>query len=121
MALFTTNLIINTGTDFEQTFTLEDEKTGGRLDLTSYSVCSKLKKNYLSSSVYSFDISIPDPTTGEVKISLASSVTSTIPAGRYYYDLVVSDGTKTDKIVEGNALIKLTVTRSDNVIPGPFP
>ena len=121
MPLFTTNLIINTGTDFEQTFTLEDDKTGSRLDLTPFSVCAKLKKNYLSSSSVSFASSITNPSSGELKISLASTVTSTIPAGRYYYDIIINDGTKTDKIIEGNALVKLTVTRPDNIIPGPFP
>lgn len=121
MALFTTNLIINTGTDFEQTFTLQDDKTGGRLDLTDYTICAKLKKNYQSSSSVSFNITVADPTSGQVKISLASTVTNTIAAGRYYYDVVVNDGTKTDKIIEGNALIKLTITRPNNIIPGPFP
>lgn len=111
MALFTTNLIINTGTDFEQTFTLEDNDTGGRLDLTTYSVCSKLKKNPGSLNATDFSITVANPASGEVKISLASTITSTISAGRYYYDIVVDNGTRSERIIEGTALVKLSVTR----------
>ena len=44
MAVFSNNLTIHTGTDFEQTFVLEDGNTNSALDLTGYRGCAKIKK-----------------------------------------------------------------------------
>ena len=38
MAVFSTNLTIHTGTDFEQTFLLEDGLSNSALNLTGYTV-----------------------------------------------------------------------------------
>ena len=46
---YTANLVIYTGTDFDQTFLLEDDKTNSALNLTGYSGCAQLKR-YESSS-----------------------------------------------------------------------
>ena len=44
MAVFNTNLIIHTGTDFEQTFILEDDRTNSAKDLTGYTGVAKFKQ-----------------------------------------------------------------------------
>ena len=44
MAVFSNNLTIHTGTDFEQTFMLEDGNSNSALDLTGYTGCAKIKK-----------------------------------------------------------------------------
>ena len=50
MAVFSTNLTIHTGTDFEQTFLLEDGLSNSALNLTGYTGCARMKR-YQSSSV----------------------------------------------------------------------
>ena len=44
-AVYVSNLVLNTGTTFSQTFTLEDSESNSTLDLTGYSVNSQMKKH----------------------------------------------------------------------------
>ena len=59
MAVFNTNLIIQTGTDFEQTFVLEDDRTNSAKDLTGYTGVAKFKQfpNAYSTGDGAFDFS----------------------------------------------------------------
>ena len=47
--VYVTNLVIYTGTKFEQTFVLEDDQTNSAMDLTGYTGCAQIKR-YESSS-----------------------------------------------------------------------
>ena len=47
MAVYTSNIIVNTGTDFSQIFTLEDGQTNSALNLTSYDVKAQMRKHLL--------------------------------------------------------------------------
>jgi hypothetical protein len=111
MSIYVTNLIIYTGTDFEQTFTLAD--SGNKiLDLTGYSGCCEMKKYEQSVSASSFVLSFLDPLQGIIKISMGSSVSSLLNPGKYLYDIVLTDTENiTKRIIEGNVLIKKAVTR----------
>ena len=53
MTVFTANIIIYTGTDFAQTFVLEDSASNSIKDLTGYVGCSQIKR-YESSFYYQF-------------------------------------------------------------------
>jgi hypothetical protein len=112
MAVFVSNIVIEQGFDFDTTFILEDTTTGDYLDLTNYTVSSQLRKTYTSSSAVSFTSIIPNPTLGQVQISLGSTVTSDIKSGRYVFDVkVISSGGSISKVVEGAALVRPGVTR----------
>lgn len=108
------NLIIYTGTDFSQTFFLENDQSDSALNLTGYTGTAEIKRYQASSSVSAnFIISFAnDRTTGEVTLSLDSTVSGTIKAGKYYYNLLLtnSGGTKT-RVIEGTAIVKKSVTR----------
>ena len=56
MTVFSNNLTIHTGTDFEQTFVLEDGNTNSALNLTGYSGCAKIKKYQSSITAASFSL-----------------------------------------------------------------
>jgi hypothetical protein len=74
-----------------------------------------MRKHYSSSTYYNFNVSATSPlSSGIVKIGMASTVTSTLPVGRYVYDLLVTytSGitTITSKALEGTVIVKGTAT-----------
>jgi len=112
MAVFVSNIVIEQGFDFNSTFQLEDTVTNDVLDLTDYTVESKLRKTYTSSTSVSFSIIIGTPTSGQISISLTPSQTAALKEGRYVYDIkaIRPDGTVI-KVIEGSALVRPGVTR----------
>jgi hypothetical protein len=109
MAIYA-NLVVDQGTDFSSFVTLEDT-SGAIVDLTGYTAAGMIRRTYLSTSSTSFTTSIPDPTTGEIKIQLASSVTGAMKAGRYVYDLeITSSGGAVSRVVEGQLEVNPGVT-----------
>ena len=110
---YTSNLVIYTGTDFEQTFELENDQTSSALNLTGYNGCAQLKKYESSSKAADFDVSFTDNReTGKVTISIAATVSAEIKPGKYFYDLLLNSPTgTTTRVVEGTALVKKSVTR----------
>ena len=110
---YTANLVIHTGTDFEQTFVLEDDLTDLRLNLTGYSACAQLKKYESSSKTVDFVVGFENNrTTGRVNVSIAATVSATIKPGKYFYDILLNSPTgTTTRVVEGTILIKKSVTR----------
>ena len=112
-AVYVTNLVINSGADFTQSFTLEGTDTNSALDLTGYDVNAQFRKWSGSSTSVSFGTTITDPPTlGQISLDLSSEDTSSLKPGRYVYDIIVSDnyGIKT-RVVEGMVLVREGVTR----------
>lgn len=110
--VYTTNLVIYTATDFDQTFLLEDTSTNSALDLGGYSGCAKLKKYETSSPSASFDVVFTNTDLGKVRISMGSTVTNNLKPGKYFYDILLKSPTgTTTRVVEGTALVKKSVTR----------
>jgi hypothetical protein len=103
MAVYVSNLVINCGTDFFQTFNLTNTQGDTSFNLTNYSIASKLKKHPASSSSTAFTATISNAANGTVGIALKP--------GRYVYDIVItsSTGYKT-RVIEGNALVREGVT-----------
>lgn len=108
-AVSTVNLVIQKGTDFEETFALTAED-GGILNLTNQTATAKLRKHPTASTSYSFSttLTVSDST---VKIAMSDDVTATLPSGRCYYDIVLtsSRGTKS-KVLQGNVIVEETVS-----------
>jgi len=111
MAIYTTNLIIYTGTDFEQTFILADDPGENLLNLNGYSIIAKMKKHGTSSSSTSFTTTATDILGGRIRLSLTAEQTSNISPGRYYYDLILHKNNDTTRIIEGEVIVKKSVTR----------
>ena len=110
MAVYSVNLVIHTGTDFEQTFVLADDSNAA-LNLSSYTVSSKMKRHGGSSSSVDLNASVSDATGGRVKLSLSDTQSYTLNPGRYYYDIVITKSGVTDRVVEGEVIVKKSVTR----------
>lgn len=111
MAVFVSNIVIEQGFDFNTTFVLEDTTTTDLLDLSNYTIESQLRKTYSTSDHVNFTTLLANPTGGEVVISMASTITTSLKEGRYVYDIRGIVGDNVLKLIEGTALVRPGVTR----------
>jgi hypothetical protein len=108
-AVSAVNLTINKGTYFEETFTLTAEDERG-LNLSGSSVTARMKKHPTASTSYPFSTTLTIANSS-VKISMASTITATLPSGRCCYDiLLVASSGFISKVVEGNVIVQETVS-----------
>ena len=111
MAVYSVNLIIYTGTDFEQTFVLADNDSNALLNLSGYTVASKMNRHGQSSTSINLNASVSDATGGRLKVSLTDVQSYTLTPGRYCYDITTTKNGVTDRVVEGEVIVKKSVTR----------
>ena len=110
MAAYISNIVIDAGADFNQTYNLENS-ANAPLDLTGYTATSVLKKHPQSLlETATFTCSFPNRTLGQLKISLGSSITPNLKPGRYSYDILLNSGSLKTRVVEGSALVTAGVT-----------
>jgi len=104
------NIVIEKGTDFEATYNVSNSDSSV-YSLTNQTATAKIRKHPTATSVKSFTTSITT-STGEIKISMGSTVTADLTAGRNYYDVILTHATtgKKTKIFEGTALVHDTVS-----------
>ena len=106
MSVYVRNLTINTSTDFSETLELT-QSGGGAVNLTGFGGVAHLRKTPESTNYVGFGISFVNRSGGIVNISMASTITSTIKAGRYVYDLLLIRPNTTKTIaVEGTVLVR---------------
>jgi len=111
MAIFVVNLIIDQGADFQQTFDLAAANSEP-LDLTNYTASAQMRKHGGSKKAYNFSVVFTDREAGQIRISLTDVVTRSIKAGRYIYDIILTDqNSEKLKILEGQALVRESATR----------
>ena len=111
-AVYTSNIVINTGTTFSQNFTLESGSTDSAFDLSGYAVTAQMRKWRGSTTKTDFTTAIPTPaTSGKILISLTATETSTLTPGRHGYDIVISINNTKEVVVEGSVLVREGVTR----------
>ena len=112
MAVYVSNIVINSGTTFSETFTLESASTNAAFDLTGYSGAAQMRKHSGASTKTDFTVDITSPVTnGQIILSMDVSTTATLKSGRYVYDIVISAGSTKKTVVEGNVLVREGVTR----------
>jgi hypothetical protein len=112
-AVYVNNLVVNSGADFSQSFTLEGTDTNSSFDLTGYTVASQMRKWAGSTSSTSFTATIESPPTiGQILLRLTATQTTALKAGRYIYDVVITDefGVK-NRVIEGMVIVTEGVTR----------
>ena len=110
---YVSNLVIYTGTDFDQTFVLEDAQSNSIKDLTGFNACAQMKRYESSLKTADFTVAFAnDRTTGRVTISLLAADTAKLKPGKYFYDLLLNNPTgTTTRAVEGTVLVKKAITR----------
>lgn len=105
------NLVIDQGADFSTNITLKEDD-GTFLDLSNYTGASQLRRHYTSTTSTAFTLTLGG-NTGTVTMAMNASTTGSLTAGRYVYDLeLTDDGGAVSRIVEGIATVTPNVTRS---------
>jgi hypothetical protein len=111
MAVYEINsLTIDKGTDFDATFVLLNDDGSPVGINSSFTGVSKLRKYPSSVNEYPFDVYLDDDTS-EVTISMASTMTSQLPSGRCYFDIVLTYGFAEQtikKYVKGSIIVQDT-------------
>ena len=111
MAAGTYNFVLDQGATFTRQLTVKDD--GTVMNLTGYSVASKMRSTHDSSTVVgTFTCTISDASAGQITMQMTNSTTAAIEEGIYVYDLEItaSSGTVT-RIMEGNITVNPEVTR----------
>lgn len=103
------NLVIDQGATFSTDLTLTDEN-GDMLNLSGYTANSQLRKWYTSSNAVNFTATV-NTDVGVISLSLTDSQTANLSAGRYVYDVEITDGTTVSRVVEGIITVTPNVTR----------
>jgi hypothetical protein len=105
-------LTLDQGTTFETSLSLtNDDQT--TIDVTGYSFASQIRKSYYSTNpVANLTVTVTNASTGNVKLSMTPANTANVKAGRYLYDLIMTDtgGVKT-RVIEGIITVTPQVTR----------
>jgi hypothetical protein len=104
-----TNVVIEKGTHFEATFNLFDPDQ-------SATVLSGLTTTYASIRKYPEDTSYQEfsknitASTGTIVLSLTSTQTANLKAGRNYFDVVLTISGKKIKVIKGTAIVEESVS-----------
>lgn len=106
-------LYMDQGTTFNNTLTITDDLTNATVNISGYTVRSQMRRSYYSANATAQIVcTITDAANGSILMSLASSNTSNIKAGRYLFDVeTVDPGGVTARILEGIITVTPEITR----------
>ena len=105
------NLVIDQGATYSTSITITDNQ-GDPVDLTLYSGAAQIRKHYTSSSYTAFTVSLGG-TSGSITLSLSANATANLTAGRYLYDVELTDNSgDVSRIFEGIVTVNPNITRS---------
>ena len=111
MAAGTYNFIIDQGATFTRQLTVKED--GSAMNLTGYSVASKMRSTHDSGTVVgTFTCSITTATSGLITMAMTASTTAAIEEGIYVYDLEITSGSGTvTRLLQGEVTVNPEVTR----------
>jgi len=111
MAAGTYNFILEQGATFNRILTVKENNSA--MNLTGYSVASKMRSTHDSSTVVgTFTCTISNASGGEITMSMTSSTSSAIEEGIYVYDLEITSGTSiVTRLLQGEVTVNPEVTR----------
>ena len=122
MAVFQTNLVIYTHTDFEQTFLLEDNQSNSAKNLTGFTGTARFKRQIQDlSDPTAFNLSFPNRELGKIRIGLTATQSALVPPGKYFYEILLNDGNDViERVIEGTVIVKQPVTWPSPTPDNPF-
>lgn len=100
------DLLIDQGATFAVSMDLLNEV--GDPETTSYTATAQIRRHYTSNTAYDFTCSVNNSV---LTMSMSSNTTSSIPAGRYVYDVELNDGNSINRALEGVVTVTPQVTR----------
>ena len=121
MAVFSTNLVIYSHTDFEQTFLLEDSQSNSAKDLTGFTGLCRFKRQFTGGITKAFTVSFTNRKLGKIRISMTAAQTALVSPGKYFYDLTIKDASDiSERVIEGTVIVKQPVTWPSPPPEDPF-
>ena len=111
MSAGTYNFIIDQGATFTRQLTVKENNSA--MDLTGYSVASKMRSTHDSSTVVgTFTCTISNATSGIITVSMSASTTADIEEAIYVYDLEITSGAGiVTRLLQGQITVNPEVTR----------
>jgi hypothetical protein len=104
------NLFIDQGTTFTTIVTLTDTD-GNVIDISGYTGAAQMRKHYTSSTAKTFTVSLGG-VNGTIELSMTANTTANIEAGRYLYDVELTDtGGTVSRVFEGIVTVNPNITR----------
>lgn len=105
------NFNLDQGADFNTEIRLLSNNAP--FDLTNCVVASSMKKNQTSLTSYQFSCTVQDAANGVLQLGMPSSASIDIDAGRFLYDIEVTDSQgKVHRVLEGIVTVTPSITRS---------
>ena len=107
-----TELLIDQGATFNNIITLTDDVTNANMNLSAYTVASRLKKSYSTSTISgNITCTVTDSSNGQITMGITAANTSNLSPGRYVFDVVITDGVGVkSRVLEGIAFVSPGVT-----------
>ncbi len=103
------NLVVDQGTTFVSQITFNNED-GNTINFSTYTGAAQLRKHYSSSNSTSFGVTLG--ANGVITLQLTANQTGNLVAGRYVYDLEVTDSSNLiSRLIEGIVTVTPNVTR----------
>lgn len=112
------DLFMEQGADFNTSIALDDVG-GASFNLIGYTASSQMRKSYYSSNAAAtFTVSTGnDPSLGVITISLPAANTANIYAGRYVYDVYITNANSSRiRVLEGIVSVSPQVTKTQGML-----
>lgn len=85
-------LFVDQGTNFNNVINLTDDVTNLNVNVQGYTVISQMKRSYYSANASAnITCSITNALNGEISMSMDANTTANIKAGRYLFDMRITD------------------------------
>lgn len=108
-----TEFNIGQGETFKVLATVENADTGGYLDITDYTFQGQVRENFTTDEIAgSFTITkITPQISGSFYIELSAAQTANFDQRKYVYDIYMTSGSITRRVIEGYLVVRPTATR----------
>jgi len=108
-----TEFNIGQGETFKILATVENSDTGGYLDMSNYSFSGQVRENYTTEEIAAaFTITKLSPqTSGSFYVELTPTDTSALTQRKYVYDIKMTSGSITRRVLEGYFTVRPASTR----------
>lgn len=110
MTAATYNITIEQHQDFSRGYQITSNSVA--VDLAGSTLAAQIRQRLQSETAWNFTVTVVDEAEGQIELSMADTLTATIPAGELQWDLVWTrnDGVKI-RLLEGVATVNGGITR----------
>lgn len=103
---------IDQGTAFALKLGIESEVDGSKIDITDWTFAGSIRDTYNAATASAeFTMAIITPTSGSVQAQLPTSRTNSLVPGNKVYDIEMTSGSVTLRLLEGPAKVTPQVTQ----------